>query len=102
MTKKTKLPRPTGGMLLIRPDPQETTSKGGIILPESTRENSMRATVVAVGPGSWEAGHRAPVEVEVGDRIIYSGGRYGGSTEMEIDGVKYELLAASTVMAVLS
>jgi chaperonin GroES len=54
--------------------------------------------VVAVGPGRFEEGQRVPIDVKVGDSVIYS--KYGG-TEVKVEGEEYLILSARDVLAVI-
>lgn len=69
---------PLGDRVLCRRDPVPDQSSGGIILPEKGRQNERSGEVVAVGPGRWnvERGERDPMNVKVGDHILFP--RYGG------------------------
>ncbi|MHB8512546.1 MAG: co-chaperone GroES [Actinomycetota bacterium] len=75
---------------------QKTTS--GIIIPDTAKEKPQEGEVVAVGPGRFEDGKRVPLDVSVGDKVIYS--KYGG-TEVKVDGVEYLILSARDLLAVV-
>lgn len=62
-----------GARLALRPDGKEAQTKSGLILPEKAQEENFTGTVVAVGPGvRLENGTTFPMEVEVGNRVMYS------------------------------
>lgn len=87
-TKKTErsIPRiePLGDRLLIRRDDATTTTKGGILLPESAKERPKRGTVLAVGPGKMlDNGKIVPSPLKPGDRIVIS--KHAGTELMNPD-----------------
>ena len=69
---------------------------GGIIIPDTAKEKPQEGKVVAVGPGRFEDGNRIPMDVGVGDVVIYS--KYGG-TEVKVDGEEYLILSARDILA---
>jgi chaperonin GroES len=72
-----------GNRLVVKPMQTEEKTKSGIYLPDTAKEKSQEGKVIAVGPGKvTDEGKRIPMEVEVGDIIIYA--KYGGS-EIKID-----------------
>ncbi|NLG68532.1 MAG: co-chaperone GroES [Firmicutes bacterium] len=90
--------RPLGDRVLVKPIEQEERTKGGIVLPDTAKEKPQMGEVIAVGTGRLlENGQRVPLEVKVGDRIIYA--KYGG-TEVKLDGVEYLILRESDILAV--
>ncbi|HFB67986.1 MAG TPA: co-chaperone GroES [Calditrichae bacterium] len=90
--------KPLADRIVLRPIEEDKTA-GGIILPDTAKEKSMRGEVVAVGPGRLaENGERIKPEVKVGDVVIYS--KYAG-TEIEIDGQEYLILREGDVLAVI-
>ncbi len=90
--------KPLADRIVLRPIEEDKTA-GGIILPDTAKEKSMRGEVVAVGPGRLaENGERIKPEVKVGDVVIYS--KYAG-TEIEIDRQEYLILREGDVLAVI-
>ncbi len=67
------------------------------MIPDTAKEKPQEGTVVAVGPGRFEDGSASPLDVAVGDKVIYS--KYGG-TEVKVDGEEYLILSARDVLAV--
>ena len=92
----TKL-RPLGDRIVIKPTPREEMTKSGIVLPDTAKEKPQEGEVLAVGPGRFEDGTRVPLDVSLGDRVIYS--KYGG-TEVVVDGEDLLILSARDVLAV--
>lgn len=90
---------PLGDRVVVKAVEQEEKTKGGIVLPDTAKERPQEGNVVAVGPGRiLENGQKVPVEVKVGDRVLYS--KYGG-TEVKIDGEEYLILSERDILAVL-
>ena len=82
--------RPLGERVVIKPLEEETTTKSGIVLPDSAKEKPIEGEVVAVGPGKLtEDGKRAPLEVKVGDKVVYS--KFAG-TPVKQDGEEYLII----------
>ena len=77
-------------------DPEQT--RGGLFIPDSAKEKPQQGEIVAVGPGRYDEGERVPMDVKVGDKVLY--GKYSG-TEVTIDGEQLLILRESDVFAVL-
>jgi chaperonin GroES len=91
---------PLEDRIVVRPLEEETQkTAGGIIIPDTAKEKPQEGEVVAVGPGRFEDGNRVPVDVKVGDKVIYS--KYGG-TEVKVEGEEYLVLSARDVLAKIS
>jgi chaperonin GroES len=91
--------QPLGDRILVKPGESEEKTKSGIVLPDTAKEKPQEGEVIAVGTGRYEEGKKIPIEVKVGDRIIYS--KYGG-TEVKIDEVEHLILRESDVLAVVT
>ena len=76
----------------------ETTTASGIVIPDTAKEKPQEGIVLAVGPGRFEDGARVPLDVKVGDKVLYS--KYGG-TEVKYAGEEYLVLSARDVLAVI-
>jgi len=91
--------RPLQDRLLVRRLNAEEKTSGGIIIPDTAQEKPQEGEIVAVGPGGRdERGQRVPVEMSVGDRILF--GKWSG-TEVKIEGKDYVILKETDVMGVL-
>jgi chaperonin GroES len=91
--------RPLHDRLVVRRLDEETTSAGGIFLPDSATEKPSQGEVLAVGPGkTLDNGDTKPVDVKVGDKVIF--GQYGGST-VKLDGEELLILNESEIFGVL-
>ncbi|MBI4972026.1 MAG: co-chaperone GroES [Candidatus Omnitrophica bacterium] len=90
--------KPLGDKILVEILEAEEKTKGGIILPDTAKEEKSEGKVVAVGAGKvLESGKVQPLEVKKGDKIIF--GKYSGD-EIVIDGKKHKILKESEVLAV--
>ena len=90
--------KPLGDRIVIKPTEAEEVTKGGIVLPDAAKERPQEGEVIAVGTGKvLETGAKIPMEVKVGDKVIYS--KYGG-TEVKIGGEEYVILRQDDVLAV--
>lgn len=90
--------KPLGDKIVVKPIEKEEKTKSGIVLPDTAKEKPQEGEVVAVGPGKFEKGERVPMEVKVGDRVIYS--KYGG-TEVKVEGEEYLILSQTEVLAIV-
>jgi chaperonin GroES len=98
MAKQFSL-KPLEDRIVVQPSEEEETTTSGIVIPDTAKEKPQEGTVVAVGPGRFEEGNRVPLDVSVGDKVIYS--KYGG-TEVKVEGEEYLILSARDVLAVIS
>ena len=90
--------KPCADRVLVKPHTEEEKTPGGIVLPDTAKERPQWGEVKAVGPGRWdeEGKRRIPLEVNVGDTVIFA--KYGG-TEIKIDGEEYLILRESDILA---
>ena len=95
---KTKF-RPLHDRVVVKRIDAEAKSKGGIIIPDTAQEKPQEGEVVAVGPGGRdEAGKLIPIDLEVGDRVLF--GKWSG-TEVKIDGEDLLIMKESDIMGVI-
>ena len=91
--------KPREDRIVIRQVEAEQTTASGLVIPDTAKEKPQEGEVIAVGPGRVDDnGNRVPVDVQVGDTVIYS--RYGG-TEVKYDGQEFQILSARDVLAVV-
>ncbi|MDD5216489.1 MAG: co-chaperone GroES [Candidatus Omnitrophica bacterium] len=91
--------KPLGDKILVEVLEAEEVTKGGIILPDTAKEEKAEGKVVAVGPGKvLESGKVQPLEVKKGDRILF--GKYSGD-EITIDGKKHKIVKETEVLAIV-
>ena len=92
--------KPLEDRILVQSLEAEQTTASGLVIPDTAKEKPQEGTVIAVGPGRFdESGDkRIPLDVKVGDVVIYS--KYGG-TEVKYSGQEYLLLAARDILAIV-
>ena len=91
--------RPLGDRVVIRRVEEEAKTKGGIIIPDTAKEKPQEGEVIAVGPGARdEDGKRVPMDVKVGDRILF--GKWSGS-EVKLDDEDLLIMKESDILGVL-
>ncbi len=99
MSTATKVAiKPLEDRIVVQANEAETTTASGIVIPDTAKEKPQEGTVIAVGPGRFEDGARVPLDVKVGDTVIYS--KYGG-TEVKYSGDEYLVLSARDVLAIV-
>jgi len=100
-TKKFSL-SPLGDRIVVQPSAKEGEKKlaSGIIIPETVdKEKPAQGTVIATGPGKYEDGKRVPMQVKVGDQVLFS--KYGYD-EVKIDGEAYYILSESNILGIMN
>ena len=91
--------KPLEDRIVVQASEGDQTTASGLVIPDTAKEKPQEGEVMAVGPGRFEDGQRIPMDVKVGDKVIYS--KYGG-TEVKVEGQEYLILSARDVLAVLS
>lgn len=92
--------KPLEDKVVVKSADAEKTTASGLVIPDTAKEKPQEGEVVAVGPGRFDDnGNRVPVDVAVGDKVIYS--KYGG-TEVKHGGEDYLILSARDILAVIS
>ena len=89
---------PLEDRVVIMPAEETESMRGGLYIPDTAKEKPTQGEVIAVGPGRFEKGARVPVDVKVGDQVIY--GKYSG-TPYNYEGDEYVIIKASDVLAKL-
>ena len=95
--KKFKL-QPLEDRIVVKPTEEEEMTASGLVIPDTAKERPQEGEVIAVGAGRFEDGQRIPIDVKVGDKVIYS--KYGG-TEVKTEGEEYLILSARDVLAII-
>lgn len=91
--------RPLGDRLVVEPQEQETKTKGGIFLPDTAdKDKPIRGKVVAIGSGKYVDGKVQPLQVKVGDNVLF--GKYAG-TNIKLDEKELLVMREDDVMGVL-
>jgi chaperonin GroES len=99
VTTATKVAiKPLEDRIVVQANDAESTTASGLVIPDTAKEKPQEGTVLAVGPGRYEDGNRVPLDVKVGDKVLYS--KYGG-TEVKYAGEEYLVLSARDVLAVI-
>ena len=90
--------KPLDDRIVVRPNEAETQTASGLVIPDTAKEKPQQGEVLAVGPGrrSDQTGELIPVDVSVGDVVLYS--KYGG-TEVAVDGEDLLVLSSRDVLA---
>jgi chaperonin GroES len=99
--RETKMKfRPLHDRVVVKRVPEETKTKGGIIIPDTAAEKPQQGEVIAVGPGSrGENGEIAPMDVKAGDKVLF--GKWSG-TEVKIDGEDLVIMKETDIMGILA
>jgi len=90
--------QPLGDRVLLQPLEAEEKTSGGIIVPDSAKEKPQEGKVIAVGKGKVEDGKVIPIEVKVGDKVLY--GKYSG-TEIKVNGEEMLIVKEEDILAVI-
>jgi chaperonin GroES len=90
--------KPLEDRVVVKPGEAEERTASGLVIPDTAKEKPQQGEVVAVGPGRFEDGQRVPLDVKVGDTVVYS--KYGG-TEVTLEGEDYLVLSARDLLAIV-
>ena len=90
--------KPLFDRVVMKDAEMEETTKGGLILTSTAKEKPQYAIVVAVGPGGVVDGNEVTMQVEVGQKVVYS--KYAG-TEIKLDGEEYKIVRQSDILAIV-
>jgi chaperonin GroES len=90
---------PLADRAVVQPLEETTQMRGGLYIPDTAKEKPQQGRIVAVGPGRYEKDKRVPMEVKVGDTVLY--GKYSGS-ELTVNGEQVMILRESDILAIVS
>ncbi|AKE40628.1 Chaperonin [Corynebacterium kutscheri] len=90
--------KPLEDRVLVQINEAEATTASGLVIPDSAKEKPQEGTVVAAGPGRFDGDDRVPMDIKVGDVVMFS--KYGG-TEIKHNGEEYLLLNSRDVLAII-
>jgi chaperonin GroES len=90
---------PLSDRVVVKALEDTETMRGGLFIPDTAKEKPQQGEIIAVGPGRYEKNIRVPMEVKVGDKVLY--GKYSGS-EVTINTEQYLILRESDVLAVVN
>ncbi|HWV25039.1 MAG TPA: co-chaperone GroES [Thermomicrobiales bacterium] len=100
MADSTSKLKPLGDRLVVKPASREETTASGIFLPDTAKEKPQRGTIVAAGEGRRDDdGDRIPLDVKVGDEVIFA--KYAG-TEFKIDDEDLLILSEKDILAIVT
>jgi chaperonin GroES len=89
---------PLADRVLLRSLEESEQTRGGLYIPDTAKEKPQHGEIIAVGPGRYDEGTRVPMDLKVGDKVLF--GKYSG-TEVTIDGEQLLILRESDVLAVV-
>ena len=89
---------PLADRVVVKALEETEQMRGGLYIPDTAKEKPQQGEIVAVGPGRYDEGKRVPMDLKVGDKVLY--GKYSG-TEVTIDGEQLLILRESDVLAVV-
>ncbi len=89
---------PLSDRVMVKASEEMEQMRGGLFIPDTAKEKPQQGEIIAVGPGRYEKDVRVPMELKVGDKVLY--GKYSG-TEVTIDNNQYLILRESDVLAVI-
>ena len=98
-TKASTSVSPLADRVVVRAMEETEQMRGGLFIPDTAKEKPMQGEVLAIGPGRFEKDKRVPMELKVGDKVLY--GKYSG-TEVTIDNEPLLILREADVLAVVS
>ncbi len=92
--------QPLDDRIVVKPGDAEETTASGLVIPDTAKEKPQQGEVIAVGEGRWDEDgeNRIPVDVKVGDTVLYS--KYGG-TEISVEGKDLLILTSRDVLAIV-
>src|SRR3989337_3538500 len=97
---KSKLKiQPLAARVVIGPLEEPETMGGGLYIPDPAKEKPQQGEIIAIGPGRFEKGERVPMDLKVGQKVLY--GKYSGS-EVTLDDEQLLIVKEADVLAVLS
>ena len=93
--------QPLEDRIVVRPAQAEEMTISGLVIPDTAKEKPQQGEVLAVGPGRWsdDKGAHSPLDIKVGDTVLYS--KYGG-TEVAVDGKDLLILTSRDVLAIVN
>jgi len=95
---KSKLKiQPLGDRVVIRPLEEAEEMRGGLYIPDTAKEKPLQGEIMAVGPGRFEKTERIPMELQVGQKVLYS--KYAG-TDVRVGDEELLIIKESDVLAV--
>jgi chaperonin GroES len=97
-TKAKVKVQPLADRVVVRPLEEAEQMRGGLYIPDTAKEKPQQGEIVAVGPGRFEKNERVPMELKVGQKVLY--GKYSG-TEVTLEDEQLLIIKESDVLAVI-
>jgi chaperonin GroES len=93
--------KPLDDRIVVKANEAEERTASGLVIPDTAKEKPQQGSVLAIGPGrrSEQTGELIPLDVKVGDTVVYS--KYGG-TEITVEGEDLLILSSRDVLAIVS
>jgi chaperonin GroES len=93
--------KPLADRVVVKPleDEVQTFAGGELVLPDTAKEKPQQGEVIAVGPGRLEDGERIPLEIQVGDKVVFA--KYAGTKYKTEDGDEIQFMKESDILAIL-
>ncbi len=90
--------QPLGDRVVVRPLEEVEEMRGGLYIPDTAKEKPLQGVIMAVGPGRFEKTERVPMELEVGQKVLYS--KYAG-TDVRVGDEELLIIKESDVLAII-
>ena len=97
-TKSKTNIQPLGDRVVVKAMEETETMRGGLYIPDTAKEKPQQGKIVAVGPGRFEKGARVPMDLKVGQTVLY--GKYSG-TEIKLNDEEVLIIKESDVLAII-
>ncbi len=97
-TKSKVNVQPLADRVVVRPLEETEEMRGGLYIPDTAKEKPQQGEIVAAGPGRFEKGERVPMELAVGQRVLY--GKYSG-VEVTLEDEQYLIIKEADVLAII-
>ncbi len=91
--------KPLGDRVVVKAEPAEEKTAGGLIIPDTAKEKPQKGTIIAVGPGRVENGNKIDMTVKKGDTVLY--GKYSG-TEIALDEEEYLIMRETDILGIVT
>lgn len=91
--------KPLSDRVVVKPEPAEEKTTGGLFIPDSAKEKPQRGTIVSVGPGRVENGTKIDMTVSEGDTVLY--GKYAG-TEINLENEDLLIMRESDILGIVA
>jgi chaperonin GroES len=99
MKKTSKKIRPLSDRVVVEPREVETKTAGGIVIPDTAdKDKPIQGTIIAIGNGRYVDGKMVPLQVKVGDQVLF--GKYSG-TNIKLDEAEYLVMREEDIMGVV-